>query len=109
MNELVEFIKSIVNLEDISEIRRLCCDALLRNMADAATRLIYGEEGRLFRISMTDHDVLQGLILRGYSEQGANNGKIEAIKRLRAMTGWGLRETKYAVENATNFNQPKRD
>ena len=62
--------------------------------------LLHGPEGKEKWISQADYDEIKDL----YENQ---HKKIQAIKVLRTITGWGLRDTKLAVEDDRNFDQSK--
>lgn len=96
-NALVAFIGSIIALDDIAAMRIACFNALRDIISTVCVRSITTINGLSHNLTQTDHDDLQ--------RQWSNNDKIPAIKALRTITGWGLLETKRAMENPDNFKQ----
>lgn len=96
-NALVSFVKSIIDLEDVSEIRRLAANILIGEMEDSTRVRITTINGLFYSLTPQVHADLQ--------KQWTNNEKIPAIKALRVITNWGLLETKKAMENPDNFKQ----
>ena len=62
--------------------------------------LIYGPAGKERFISQKDYDEMKDL----YENQSK---KIAAIKILKSITDWGLKDSKLAVEDSRNFDQGK--
>ena len=100
-NALVNFIGSIIALDNLAEIRVACFNALQNIISTVCMRSINTINGLSHNLTQTDYDNLQ--------RHWDNGDKILSIKTLRILTGWGLLETKKAMENPDNFKQDKTE
>ena len=92
---ITEFVRKIVNCKTIEEARSFALDFLIESNVTEGKRIYAGSTSYL--LSFSEYGIIQALIL--------SNEKIKAIKELRAITYWGLKDAKDAVEDPENFSQ----
>ncbi len=102
--KLTRLFKSVVNAYDLASARSLVVEFLTDNDLTGVPKpkynvtIILGER----EASIHSNDYCQ---IACYLAQGK---KIAAIKQLRAITGAGLKESKFAVENSQNWLIPSQ-
>ena len=98
INTIKAFLKKVIlDSQTPYEIREEALELYTGN--DQGIKTVYGNLSGSFTITPASYTDIQNLIL--------DNRKIPAIKMLREITCWGLKESKDAVEDAKNFEQPK--
>ena len=100
--EILDFIRNTILSNEVpQQIRSKGLDLYLKYNAQVMIRVGHNT----INISKEVFDNVQSLLLQ-YPNERFSHGKIQAIKELRRLTGLGLRDAKFAVEDDRNFQQP---